>query len=675
MQTAAADPLVGRTLEGRYRIQAGIARGGMSTVYRAVDQRLDRLVAVKVMTSALSADPAFVERFAREAQLAAKLSHVNAVSVFDQGTDAGHVFLVMELVRGRTLRDLIRERGALAPAAAVSIMEQALSALAAAHRAGLAHRDVKPENILLSDDGVVKVADFGLAHAVEADPSAASRTGVMMGTVAYCPPEQISRGCTDQRSDVYSAGVVLFELLTGETPYVGESAMAVAYQHLHNRVPAPSSRIGRRVPEELDDLVVRATDRDPAGRPLDAGAFLAELHDVRTDLGLPVVPVPPRPRVGPDDGAGGVARAGVTERIPPGQRSHDTAIAQPVAGRGQAGWRPGDTAVAAVAEAPPRHPSIPPRHPSIPPPATSAPLPRRRNGARRALIVVLVLLLLGAMAGYGAWWFASGRYKHVPQVGGESRGTALAALGGAGLRHVAVQDTYSESVGKDAVIDTTPGAGARVLPNNTITLRVSLGPQRCALPTVAGGNEAQARATLARCNFALQVQLAQQPSDTAGKGTVLGTDPPKGTAVKPGQAVTIVVSTGPPMLAVPDVRNQDQDDATNTLQDAGFKVAVNQAFSSSVPEGDVISQSPSASGQAVKFSTIALTVSQGPPLVTVPSIVAGTPTDDAQSTLQGLGLNVKIRKQFGAPLGIVVGMDPQAGTQLHQGDTVTLYVD
>ena len=270
----------------------------MSTVYAAVDERLDRLVAVKVMSSALSADPAFTDRFAREARAAARLTHLNVVSVYDQGHESGpdghHVFLVMELVEGRTLRELLRERGRLSPAEAISLMEPVLSALAAAHRAGLVHRDVKPENILLSDDGVVKVADFGLARAVESD-AAATRTGLMMGTVAYCAPEQISQGRADQRSDVYASGVVLFELLTGSTPYKGESAMNVAYQHVHSRVPAPSSRV-RGVPNEIDEIVIAATDSDPTGRPADAAAFLAEIADVRSQLGLPVTPVPPRER-------------------------------------------------------------------------------------------------------------------------------------------------------------------------------------------------------------------------------------------------------------------------------------------------------------------------------------------------------------------------------------------
>ena len=301
MQTATADPLVGRLLEGRYRILDRIARGGMSVVYAAVDERLDRRVAVKVMSSSLSADPKFSDRFAREARAAARLTHVNTVAVYDQGVDnsAGHhVFLVMELVPGRTLRDLMRERQTsrrgFSPAEAVSIMEPVLSALSAAHRAGIVHRDIKPENILLSDDGLVKVADFGLARAVDAD-AASTRTGLMMGTVAYCAPETIVHGRSDERSDVYSAGIMLFELLTGQPPFRGDSAMNVAYQHVHNRVPAPSSRV-KGIPTPIDEIVVAATDSDPTGRPGDASAFLAELADARAELALPVVPVPPRER-------------------------------------------------------------------------------------------------------------------------------------------------------------------------------------------------------------------------------------------------------------------------------------------------------------------------------------------------------------------------------------------
>ncbi|MFL6128275.1 MAG: protein kinase domain-containing protein, partial [Mycobacteriales bacterium] len=301
--TAVADPLVGTVLDGRYRVDRMLARGGMSTVYAGTDLRLDRWVAVKVMAPALAHDPAFTDRFVREARTAARLSHPHAVAVFDQGaedTRAGRVvFLVMELVPGGTLRDVLRQRGRLRPDEAVSLLEPVLAALAGAHRAGLVHRDVKPENVLIAPDGTVKVVDFGLARAVAA-PSTSTQAGVVLGTVAYVAPEQVTRGAADPRTDVYSAGILLFELLTGGPPYAGDSAIAVAYRHVHDDVPPPSSRAPGIAPA-LDELVQRATRREPGARPPDAGALLAELAMVRADLGLRHVP--PRDVVPPADPA------------------------------------------------------------------------------------------------------------------------------------------------------------------------------------------------------------------------------------------------------------------------------------------------------------------------------------------------------------------------------------
>src|SRR6478672_7566428 len=380
----------------------------MSIVYSAVDERLDRRVAVKVMSSALSADPKFSHGVSLEARAAARLAHVNTVAVYDQGVDdsAGHhVFLVMELVPGRTLRDLIRERQSsrrgFSPAEAVSIMEPVLSALSAAHRAGLVHRDIKPENILLSDDGLVKVADFGLARAIDAD-SASTRTGLMMGTVAYCAPEQIVHGRCDQRSDVYSAGIVLFELLTGRPPFHGDSAMNIAYQHVHNRVPAPSSRV-KGIPTPVDEIVVAATDSDPTGRPADASAFLAELADTRAQLALPIVPVPPRtrpPATPPRNGAGR------PHHPPVGSRTGTTA---PVRGTGPVTddlHRRGDTArTSEIRRNSDRHDTeVVERRPGPPPPVVIPPpkgrrqLSPRARRRRRRLIGLLAVLLLGTLS-------------------------------------------------------------------------------------------------------------------------------------------------------------------------------------------------------------------------------------------------------------------------------------
>jgi serine/threonine protein kinase/beta-lactam-binding protein with PASTA domain len=699
------DRIVGRVLEGRYRVRERLARGGMSTVYSALDERLDREVAVKVMSAALSTDPAFADRFAREARVAARLSHLNAVSVYDQGADDGHVFLVMELVRGRTLRDLLRERGVLSPAQAVSIMEPVLGALAAAHRAGLVHRDVKPENILLADDGLVKVADFGLARAIESDASN-TRTGLMMGTVAYCPPEQISRGNADARSDVYSAGVVLFELLTGSTPYVGDSAMAVAYQHVNSDVPAPSTRLAS-IPPQLDDVVLRATSREPSGRPLDAGALLAELHDVRVDLGLPVVAVPSRPRPNTDPDVTQVLAA-VPVSYP--HSPVDTSKAEPhtpapswssapVSNAAGANPMASAASVAGSAEAttaptyagvgldPMQHTVISERPPGDPPPAQTGartrgakppPTPRQR-ARRRTTIAVIIILLLGLLTGYGAWYIAVGRYHQVPNLVGQSRSAATSQLvsGGFSVNPV-VDQQFSETVAAGFVINTRPGPHAHVLKGKSVQLVVSKGPERFKVPAVAGDTYAQAQ----RAFTTMPIQLVRSDTaDNTGKyqsGLVIRTDPPAAAKVKRDQVVTLFVSTGPPVINVPDVRNKKKDDAIGILKQAGFAAASTDDFSDKVPLGSVISQSPAGSAPAVKFSTVSLVVSKGPEMVTIPNIPAGSDPELAKATLENLGLVVQVIKRnkglFDFSAYRVDRTDPAAGTQVKKGSTVSLIV-
>lgn len=659
MHTATADPLVGRTLEGRYRILDRIARGGMSTVYSAVDERLDRLVAVKVMSAALSADPSFTDRFSREARAAARLSHLNTVAVYDQGTDSTggqrHVFLVMELVEGRTLRDLIRERGRLQPAEAVSIMEPVLSALAAAHRAGLVHRDVKPENILLSDEGVVKVADFGLARAVESDASA-TRTGLMMGTVAYCSPEQITRGRADQRSDVYAAGIVLFELLTGTPPFHGDSAMNIAYQHVHSRVPAPSSRV-KGIPSEIDEIVVAATDSDPAGRPADAGALLAELADVRTALALPVVAVPPRPR----------PAAGARRRSADGGDTGATTAVVREAGRH-------DTSVVGTRTPPP---GLPARDvASYPPPIVTPPgkRPSRVRRRRRALILLALLLVLGIAAGYTGWWFTSGRYARIPDVADATLSAAQTRLHDAGYTVSGTVDReFSESVRSGLVIGTDPSIGSRVPKGRTVVIVVSKGAERFTVPSLAGLSEAQARDRLAGIPVQVAPTAAREPSDTVPAGQVTRTDPKAGSKVKRNAIITIFVSSGPPIISIPPIAaGTPEADAEQTLQNAGFKTTVVQDFSDSIAKGDVIAINPS--GKAQKFSTVTITVSNGPRQVQIPNVGRLKPLDQVRKQLEDLGLKVAVHRAFGGENGLVVGMDPPAGTVVDVGSTVTLTV-
>src|SRR5215831_3183839 len=281
MDDTLADPLTGRMLDGRYAVTARVAHGGMATVYQATDTRLDREVALKVMHAELARDEEFVRRFTGEAKSVARLSHQNVVAVFDQGADGPFLYLAMEYVPGRTLKELLRDSGRFPPATALEIMAGVLDGLAAAHASGIVHRDVKPENVLVTADGRIKVADFGLARALSA--AGHTRAGLLIGTVAYVPPEQVTGGTTGPRGDVYSAGVMLFELLTGRQPFTGDTPLSIAYQHVNSGVPAPST-VAPGIPAAVDQLVLAATSRDPAHRPADAGEFLRAVRRVRGGL-------------------------------------------------------------------------------------------------------------------------------------------------------------------------------------------------------------------------------------------------------------------------------------------------------------------------------------------------------------------------------------------------------
>jgi serine/threonine-protein kinase len=662
--------LVGRLLEGRYRILDRIARGGMSVVYAAVDERLDRRVAVKVMSSSLSADPAFSDRFAREARAAARLAHVNTVAVYDQGVDdsAGHhVFLVMELVSGRTLRDLIRERhterSGFSPAEAVSIMEPVLSALSAAHRAGLVHRDIKPENILLSDEGLVKVADFGLARAIDADASS-TRTGLMMGTVAYCAPEQLTGGRADQRSDVYSAGIVFFELLTGHPPFRGESAMNVAYQHVHHRVPAPSSRV-RGIPTPIDEVVVAATDSDPSGRPDDASAMLAELAEARAELALPVVPVPPRvrrpgPAARPHHSPSGlVSSTGRTDRT----ATAHTAPTQPDqhpddAGRTTDLRRPG-----------------PPPPVVIPPRRQLSPRMRRR---RRRLVAFIAVLLLGALS-VGAGLLGVRLWRewntHVPKLVGQSVTTAQGELRHTGYAvDPTITHVFSETVPEGTVVRTDPGAGARVAQGGTVELVVSLGKDRIAMPDVRNMTLPAAEAALHARGISYDPTPKVQPSVQVKRGLVISTDPRGNAQIRRTATVSFTVSKGPPYQLVPTVENgMPYDKAAAILQQHHFVASRVDEYSSTVPVGGVIAID--LAGQSRPYGdTIPVRVSRGPQYVTVPDYHTLEPLSELQPQLENLGLHVQIVTVLGGKAGRVINVSPGTGSQVAVGGTVKVTI-
>jgi serine/threonine-protein kinase len=614
METAedAAPPLVGRLLDGRYRLDRVIARGGMATVFLATDTRLDRQVAVKVMHRALADDPDFVARFTREAKATARVSAPEVVAVYDQGTDAGTglAYLVMEHVQGITLRQLLLERGALTPARAVSVVEPVLRALAAAHAAGLVHRDVKPENVLLADDGRVKVADFGLARAVETS-NLTQTTGLLIGTVAYLAPEQVEKGTADARTDVYATGVLLWELLTGAPPYAAESPLSVAYRHVHEDVPPPSTAAAG-VPPALDDLVLRATRRDPDARPADAAAFLADLLAVKQALPSVTEPVTSQPTLV------------VPRRVPTG-------------GTGGTGGT-GDAS------------------------------PPRRHRARLALVLLLVAALVALGGGY---YLGSYRYTSAPSVLTKTFSQARVVLEKAGLHVKRGDDRFSEDLAPGLVVSQSPGPHGRVGKGGTVTVHLSKGPDRRAVPGVAGDDVATATAALRAAGLVVAASTSSAWSQTVAQGLVAGTDPAAGTKLRPGTAVQLVLSKGKQPVTVPNVTGQQQDKAVAQLQGLGFVVDAQQVFSDTVPVGVVVDQTPS-SGTADKGSTVTLHVSKGPDVVVMPD-VRGQSEATARATLTNLGLAVRDRTLPGGP-GTVLQTDPKAGRKVKRGSTVTLYV-
>jgi beta-lactam-binding protein with PASTA domain/predicted Ser/Thr protein kinase len=698
---SSVDPLLGRLLDGRYEVSGRIAQGGMAVVYSAFDTRLDRPVAVKVMHPALAQDEDFVARFRREAKAAAKLSNPHVVSVTDQGRDGDVIFLVMELIEGRTLREVLREAGRLSPAEALDIMIPVLEALAAAHRAGLIHRDVKPENVLVADDGTVKVGDFGLARAVEASPLTAT-TGLLLGTVAYLAPEQVSRGVADARADVYACGIMLFELLTGRPPYQGPTPLQVAYQHLNEDVPPPSSLVPG-IPKAVDRLVTDTTSRDPAGRPHDATAMLFRTRAVLD-------------RIDPDGSARGLT--GIEHNVTaPLEIDLDTAeaAALELVRRRLTGARP----PAVPAEAPPFSRSfvngidgIPDiafdddddddddlhdtnEGPELEEPVQSyltrrkarkeadrdkkqadreAKLAKKRTRKRRfrrpgliALVLLLALSVAAALIGLDL----AGRRSTVPTVIGKSPAAAQELLRTAHLKsQVVPAEVYSETVRKGEIGAVVPAAGKRVKRGSTVTLKLSLGPERYTVPAVASQQLAAAVSALRVAHLHPDTPTKVY-SDTIPAGEVVSITPPPGSLVKPNTPVVIYLSQGPKPVTAPKLTDLTQSAATAALQKVGLKVSVVTAYSETIDAGIAISISP-ATGLH-RTQTVTLTVSKGPQMAYIPGDIEDYSPSHAEAYLKGLGL--KVATYSFPPLDTrIATISPGAGSSVRLGTTVTLYL-
>lgn len=663
------DPLIGRVLDGRYRVGPRIARGGMATVYQATDLRLDRTVAVKVMHAGLGDDPEFVARFEREARSAARLSHHNVVAVFDQGDDAGTLFLVMEYVPGLTLRDLIRKEAPMEPGKALSLIEPVLAALAAAHGAGMIHRDVKPENVLLATDpdsgaSRIKVADFGLARAINAETQHTATGGVLIGTVSYLSPELVVDGKADARSDVYAAGVLLYEMLTGQKPHQADSPIQVAYKHVHEDIPPPSRRVPG-LPPYVDALVARATARDKDLRPADARVLLHQVRRVRQALDHGVVDDPELTAdLRPGPGSADLDRVPTGELFVP-QRAEDVfdpdlELTAPVSAIGV-------VPAGRSAAAPPRRPATPP--PALSEPGPSRPVPRRSRRGPALLVSVLVIALL---VGLGGWYLGVARYTHAPAVINLSVAAAEAKVEKAGLVFKQGDTAYSETVAMGSVISTDPGAGDRIRKDGTVTAVISLGPERYAVPDVRGKTLDNAQAMLDAGSLGFG-QAIERFHEKIAKGKVISADPAVGTQLRPDTAVNLVVSKGPRPVKITDWTGRNAERAEAALAEDGFAVETSSSFSDIVPAGRVISQNPN-SGTGIKGDTVTLVVSKGPELVEVPSL-RGSRVNDAEKALKKLGFQVVIERN---PLYVgadyVVGSNPDGGSKAPKGSTVTLSI-
>ncbi len=658
----------------------------MAVVYSAFDTRLDRTVAVKVMHPALAADEDFVARFRREAKAAAKLSNPHVVSVTDQGRDGDVIFLVMELIEGRTLRELLREVGRLSAPQALNIMVPVLDALAAAHGAGLVHRDVKPENVLVADDGMVKVGDFGLARAVDASPLTAT-AGLLLGTVAYLAPEQVARGVADARADVYACGIMLFELLTGRPPFEGTSALQVAYQHLNEDVPAPSSLVPD-IPPAVDRLVAAASARDPQDRPRDATALLFRTRAVLERLDVPT-PIPPARGPVHHDTTPLEIDLDEAELAVPSQSPQASPPAQPY----RSPWAPPaasassidaivetlDDSYADLSQEPGfRNPNdaAPPKLSRRDRRAKKAQLKKAKNAGpkrrfmRRGGIVVLALVVASLAAALIGWRLA-GRYVVVPGVVGKSPAAAEAELQASHLKsQLATVPIYSETAKKGTVAAADPAPGKHASRGALVTLKLSLGPERYTVPTVTGLQLADAVSALRIAHLHPDTP-SQAYSDTVASGAVISTDPVAGKSVKPDTHVAIVKSMGPAPVTAPKVAGMSGQAALSALQKLGLKVTADQEFSETVPSGQAISLTPSSGLH--RTQSVKLIISKGPQYVLIPGDIENWSPDHAKQYLQSLGLKVATFSFPGLDSSIL-NVKPSPGTYVRLNSQVTIYL-
>jgi eukaryotic-like serine/threonine-protein kinase len=599
------------------------------------------------------------------------------VAVFDQGSDGPFLYLAMEYVPGRTLKEVLRERGLFSPAAALDIMTGVLDGLAAAHASGIVHRDVKPENVLVTADGRLKVADFGLARAQAA--AAHTRAGLLIGTVAYLPPEQVTGAASGPRSDVYSAGVVLFELLTGRQPFTGDSPIAVAYQHVNQDVPAPSALVPG-IPAAVDQLVLAATSRDPSLRPADAGEFARAVRQVRE-------------AIGEQNGLTGVMGVGVQGLAEAPWLSLDTPAATsewwargtgatpPGAPSGTGGWPGHDEAVPAAigSAAGPLDPSLSGSGQSGADGGSSRTLVvhREETGGYRGgrepflqrwlfsprLAVVVLVVALGIGLGVGGWWLTTGRYASVPAVAGDSVTQATAVLTADGFTIAKVSPVHSNDIQRGTVVGTSPSG--RAVKGSAVTILASSGPFTSVVPSVRGDKLSAAEAALQQVHLSY---IVDRVGSSEPVGSVIGTEQTAGTSWPQTKPVTILVAGG---LPVPNFFGQSVPFAQQWAAAHGANLQQQPNQNSQQPQGTITGQQPAAGSLYQQGETVVVIVSSGPAEVNVPD-VTGMTVGQATRTLQAAGFNVQV-ESFGLgnnPNGRVWGYSPTG--QAPRGSTILL---
>lgn len=632
--------LNGEIIDGRYQLTRVVGSGGMATIYAAIDLRLDRQVAVKVMHSHLAQDEQFVSRFIREAKAAASLSHPNIVAVLDQGWNQGGapcVFIVMELIEGATLRDYIIEQGALSTERALSIITPVASALAAAHKLGIVHRDIKPENILVSKEGRIKIADFGLARGALLGNTMTAESSVILGSVSYLSPEQVQRGVADARSDIYSLGIVLFEILTGQKPYQGEDPVQVAIKHVNERVPAPST-IKPGLSIEIDQLVLSTTDIDPDKRPRDAVILLEKLREL-------------------------------SEKLDPRKRQLSLELDLPPLAIKEPGKKEGAKRLRRDKD---REVQIPKNQEATVKKEKSSSIGKKalsKRVKRNRQIAALIAISLGI----GIWYVIVGPGSKVivPSLAGLTVKQATSELADLGLDLKVEREEFSEDIPEDRVINSSPAGGGRISPDGTVEVTISKGKERYIIPTLQG-LKIEIAERLINDNKLVVGEVIEEFSSEFPKGFIMRSSPVAGERIKRDSQVTLYISKGIEQIGISSYQGKSGEQALNELTEAGFDVETKYVFSEDLPIGAVVSQLP-RTGDIDKGSVITLTVSKGSEFVFIPNLFSLTQAM-AVDTLKDLDLKVIIKKVGDKKIKVVTNISPKVGERVKRGSTVTITV-